>query len=99
MNTIDGYTGLYPSPRKRGTEMNEVIVKKLGTNKEAVYIGITPRKAVIAAYAQERNDYNTWNYISKYDSMVQETVNVVTCGNWTALKDQSIYDKRSGKLT
>jgi uncharacterized phage-like protein YoqJ len=62
-----------------------IIVKKLGTRKTVSYVGITPRQAVIAAYAQDKKDWNTWNY-DKYQHIVQETDHIITCGDWSITK-------------
>lgn len=62
-----------------------VRVHNLATNEHVIYVGITPREAVRAAYAQERNDWNTWDY-AKYDRLVVEGQHAVACGDWAALK-------------
>lgn len=48
----------------------------------------SPREAVIAAHAQEHDDFNTWEYEERYGQEAVEftTVSgclVVRCGNWT----------------
>lgn len=42
------------------------------TQKEIFY-DCEPRKAVVAAYAQSKNDWNTWTYEEKYDHLVLES--------------------------
>lgn len=48
---------------------------------------LSPRQAVIAAYAQrERKDYNTWEYEERYASLVREgkfTVSVEDFAAWS----------------
>lgn len=53
------------------------------------YVGITPRQAVIAAYAQSRGDYNTWDYPHKYDHLVIKGDHCVACGDYSALNVNS----------
>lgn len=46
-----------------------------------IYVGITPRQAVTAAYAQDvRNDWNTWDYAANYDHMISEDNGMLTIG-------------------
>lgn len=45
-----------------------------------------PKMAVIGAYAQSRNDNNTWQYNERYGHMVTEGKHFVTCGDFTARK-------------
>lgn len=48
-----------------------------------VYVGLSPQEAVIAAYAQEHGDYNTWEYFDKYKVLVERGKLTITCGDWT----------------
>ena len=67
--------------------MPSITVQNLATGAERIYEGITPREAVIAAYAQaECKDYNTGDYAARYSSLVQEGHYCYGLGNWTALK-------------
>jgi len=59
-------------------------VHNLRTGAEQAY-SCTPREAVIAAYAQERGDWNTWNYAATYGDMVTTGGYSVACGDWAAL--------------
>lgn len=43
------------------------------------------REAVRAAYAQERGDWNTWQYAERYDDLVTQGRATVSCGDWTAI--------------
>lgn len=61
-------------------------VTNLRTLETKTYMGITPRHAIVCAYAQERNDYNTWTYKQRYDAMVTEGTYTVSLGDWTVLK-------------
>lgn len=67
---------------------NTVRVIELGTYpiQEQVYT-CSPKDAVISAYAQSLNDWNTWQYSERYNHLVMETDNIVSCGDFTALKD------------
>lgn len=44
------------------------------------YVGISPREAVIAAYAQSIGDYNTWEYEHRYGHLAKEYREIVECG-------------------
>lgn len=63
-----------------------VTVFNLATYDELVF-SCAPREAVIAAYAQSKGDYNTWDYESKYGSLVRysgEGNRTVSCGDFAA---------------
>lgn len=62
-----------------------VTVTNLET-KEAHLYSCSPREAVIAAHAQDKNDFNTWDYAKRYGHMVQWAGSHVTCGNFTAVE-------------
>jgi hypothetical protein len=47
----------------------------------------TPREAVIAAYAQSKNDWNTWQYAERYGHLVDEGKYTLLCGDFSAFKD------------
>lgn len=42
----------------------------------------SPRSAVIAAHAQSRGDWNTWNYKDRYDHMVESGQWHLFCGDF-----------------
>lgn len=63
--------------------MTEVF--NLATSERGTY-SCDPHQAVIAAYAQERGDYSTWDYASRYSSLVRTGPRVVVCGDWTAMR-------------
>jgi hypothetical protein len=44
-----------------------------------------PRRAVLAAHAQDGGDWNTWGYERRYGPLVRHGVRCVTVGDWTAL--------------
>jgi hypothetical protein len=48
------------------------------------YYTCSPREAVIAAYAQARHDWNTWDYALRYAGLVETGDHVVTCGDYSA---------------
>lgn len=64
-------------------------VLNLATGRSVLYCGdahLTPWTAVIAAYAQERGDWNTWEYPLRYEALVERGRGVVACGDWCALE-------------
>lgn len=63
-----------------------VRVYDLRSDAVKVYVGITPRMAVICAYAQAKGDSNTWDYERRYGPLVREGENTIACGDWCALK-------------
>ena len=63
-----------------------VTVTNLDTQGTRTYT-CSPREAVIAAHAQSRNDWNTWQYKERYSDLVKEAGSHVTCGDWIARKD------------
>jgi hypothetical protein len=69
--------------------MNTVVLN-LGTSghEEQIY-SCPPREAVIAAYAQSRRDFNTWDYEQRYGSLVEEGHVTVMCGDFAAWKDEN----------
>lgn len=48
--------------------------------------GLTPRRAVELAWRQAQGDYNTWDYDRRDPAPIEEGAQVVTCGDWYALK-------------
>jgi hypothetical protein len=65
-----------------------MMVMNLNTGAEYHYSGITPREAVIAAYAQgERQDWNTWDYEKKYGYLVRisRSSRTISCGEYSTL--------------
>jgi len=51
------------------------------------YSGISPREALIAAYAQlKKRDYSTWLYEERYGHLVEEGRKTFTIGDLTTLK-------------
>ena len=58
-------------------------VFNLATRQELLYF-LPPALAVVAAYAQERKDWNTWQYM-KYWTLLEYSPRVVTCGDWSAI--------------
>jgi hypothetical protein len=61
--------------------MTSVTAVNLSTGEERLYT-CSPREAVVAAYAQERKDNNTWQYAERYDHLVQQGRWHVFCGDW-----------------
>lgn len=54
----------------------------LRTGEKRTYIGLTQSEAVIAAYAQEHGDWNTWDY-GQHKYQVTWGKSTVACGDWT----------------
>jgi len=73
-------------------ETNVVQVMNLATRKIVTYT-CTPREAVIAAYAQERKDWNTWQYSERYDRLVEEGQWTFLIGDWSVFKDGRRIEK------
>ena len=63
-----------------------VRVINLCTQEEQIYT-CSPREAVIAAYAQNLNDWNTWDYEERYGNFVEIGEKSFLCGNFAALKE------------
>lgn len=61
----------------------EVRVFNLATRQELSY-WTAPALAVVAAYAQEHGDFNTWDYF-KYWDCLEYGPRVVLCGDWTTI--------------
>lgn len=62
-------------------------VLNLATGDTRTYVGITPERAVVCAYAQgTRDDWNTWQY-DKYAALVEHDGATVICGDWSARRD------------
>ena len=67
--------------------METILVRNLRTLDTQKFIGTTPEQAVIAAYAQSRGDYNTWNYAKYNTSVIQSSQSrTVACGDFCAFK-------------
>jgi hypothetical protein len=58
-------------------------VFNLATQQKILY-SCTPEQAVIAAYAQERHDWNTWDYSARYGNLLERGEHTVLIGNWSA---------------
>jgi hypothetical protein len=69
--------------------MKTTKVHNLSTQQVAEYT-LEPREAVIAAYAQSCNDFNTWDYEKKYGKKVQSIKRpkhiTWNLGDWTAVE-------------
>lgn len=70
-----------------------MIVEVFGllARRRVTFVGITPREAVIAAYAQSLGDWNTWDYDTRYRHLVRinKGSRTIACGKdtnvWSAL--------------
>ncbi|HBI37031.1 MAG TPA: hypothetical protein DDY71_05250 [Spirochaetia bacterium] len=47
----------------------------------------TPKEAVIAAYAQSKKDWNTWDYEKRYSYLIKEGRFTFSCGDFAVFKD------------
>lgn len=61
-----------------------VVVYDLSSTREQTFVGVSPREAVIAAYAQSRGDYSTWEYEGRYGGLVILGNLTVACGDFCA---------------
>lgn len=61
-------------------------VTDLRTGREAARYSLGPREAVMAAYAQDRGDYNTWDYETRYGDLPREGEAGWHCGDFSAPK-------------
>jgi hypothetical protein len=63
------------------------IVIDLANPDNKQYYICSPMEAVIAAYAQSKNDWNTWEYVKRYGYLLEEGEHTFLCGDFCALKD------------
>lgn len=68
--------------------MKPTRVLNLATGEEQLYT-CGAYNAVIAAYAMEHNDFNTWIYNTRYCQLVREGKRTYSCGNWAVLKENA----------
>ena len=73
---------LYPITER----YNMVTVLNLLTGNKQEY-SCSPKEAVIAAYAQSLNDWNTWQYVERYNNLIIEGKHSFCCGDFSALKE------------
>lgn len=59
-----------------------ITVVNMTTQERRTYVGCSVLDAVIAAFAQERGDYNTWEYARKYGQTVETGTCHFFCGDW-----------------
>ncbi len=89
--------------KRRAKKNAIVIVQQLGGKERSyTYVGLTPRQAVVAAYAQEKGDMNTWDYKKKYDHLVREGKYTVFIAvgeiTMTAIKRAALVSLRSKNI-
>jgi hypothetical protein len=58
------------------------IVFNMITGAEIKYCGCTAKEAVIAAFAQDRGDWNSWDYETRYAHLVQHGHWHFFCGDF-----------------
>ncbi len=61
-------------------------VINLSTKEKQIYT-CDPKTAVMCAYAQDKGDFNTWDYDKKYSHLVLEGDSIWNCGDFSAFKD------------
>ncbi len=66
------------------------VVKNLADGTEQIYT-CSPSAAVIAAYAQSKGDYNTWEYAERYGALLVEGEHTFGCGDFATLKHKGRY--------
>lgn len=59
---------------------------------EHIEYSCTPAEAVVAAYAQARKDWNTWQYQARYGHLLTEGQYSVACGDFAALKENTPHE-------
>jgi len=57
-------------------------------DKQLCYM-LPPKQAVIAAYAQNLNDFSTWDYERKYDDLVVIGDKTIACGDYCTMKGET----------
>ena len=60
-------------------------VLNLSTLEERHYSSLAPEQAVVAAHAQSKGDWNTWQYSERYADLVRRGHVSVGCGDWACL--------------
>lgn len=65
-------------------------VMNLETGEKQIY-ACSPQEAVIAAFAQSKGDWNTWDYKEKYSHLLLEGEFTFGCKNFAAFKDGIDY--------
>ena len=63
-------------------------VYDLRTHDWSAAYSLPPEEAVVAAYAHDRGDHNTWDY-KKYAPLVRHGRWYVFCGDFAAKKEES----------
>ena len=63
----------------------KVTVRNKRSKDILVYVGPSPKEAVMAAYAQEeKHDFCTWEYKNNYEKLAVRTTTGWRCGKWEA---------------
>jgi len=65
-----------------------VTVMNLSTSEKHYYTAsLHPKDAVIACYAQSKNDWNTWDYNQRYAYLLEEEKYTYFIGDFSVFKD------------
>lgn len=52
-----------------------------------IYYSCSPKDAVLSAYAQDKSDWNTWEYEKKYGHLLEQGNEVIICVDFAAYLD------------
>jgi hypothetical protein len=80
--------------RRKGNTM-ATTVYNLANNAEMTFAS-NATDAVIAAYALEHKDGNTWEYRKRYGHLLRYGSRSVSCGDWAALWAPSMRSMEHG---
>jgi len=61
-------------------------VMNLATTEKQIYT-CTPKQAVIAAHAQSKMDWNTWQYEERYRKLLEYGKHTILCGDFSVFQD------------
>ena len=68
-------------------------VSNMTATEKQIFVGISPKMAVISAYAQSIGDFNTFDYERKYGDRVHEASLTFTLGNFAAFINPAMQDR------
>ncbi len=68
--------------------MFSAVINCNDTDDVTVY-SLATREAVLARYAQSHNDYNTWDYATRYGHLPVKTEHGWACGDFWAKDNQT----------
>jgi hypothetical protein len=80
-------------PPREGDKVMRAV--NLRTGGELVFVGITPEEALIAAYAQERNDCATWGCAGRCGRLIERGRRTMACCDWCVMAAGGLTVTRS----